>query len=94
MRQMYAKKKYIKCPLVCHEGKGMNIVIHKNVIIVIPFFDPFFFVSLLNAISFKHTTQASLTAQNPHISTIELQNSTSHLSKNKRKSTLSPHHAA
>jgi len=26
------KKKYIKCPLVCHEGKDMNTVIHKNVI--------------------------------------------------------------
>ena len=30
---------------------------------------PFFLVPLLNAISFKHTTQASLTAQNPHTST-------------------------
>ena len=50
---------------------------------------PLFLVSLLNAISFKHTTQASLTAQNPHTSTTGLQNSTSYLSKNKRKSTLS-----
>ena len=55
---------------------------------------PLFLVSLLNAISFKHTTQASLTAQNPHTSTTGLQNSTSYLSKNKRKSTLSPHQAA
>ena len=65
-------KNVIICTLIFQSisfESALNTLLFPTVLKLKQTWPLFFWVSLLNAISFKHTTQASLTAQNPHTST-------------------------